>query len=232
MKKCFIILFLSILLPTIILGQSGKQPRPATLLELGEDPVVLSELPDRESAIQMLGVNLAIDQIQSIATHYMANFSQTDLAQSFIPSSEVCCGAGITLLGEIGGSGSVTIALWSGLPNAGGTQLASGTTYVTVDQENVNVDVTWPGVNVTPGVTYYLVFTSTYSFGITGSITNPYSNGQVYANAGYSPFPDYDYTFRTYSCDVAKVPLGNFAIYIVFFLISAFLIFRFKTVAV
>ena len=207
----------------------GQQPIPATMLEPGDNPAVLSAVtPSGPSLLKLEKVSLMIDQEQTIADVFMASFSQTDLAQSFIPSAGTCCGAGITLVGNIGsGSGSVTISLWTGLPNAGGTQLATGTATVTVGAENVDVNVTWPGVVVTPGLTYYLVFTSTNNFGLAGSVVNPYPYGQVYANAGYQSFPNYDYTFRTFSCTGEAVPLGNRALFIGLFLMLAFVVFRF-----
>ncbi len=198
------------------------------MLEPWDDPAVLSAVPPSGPSIGKLEVGLVIDQEQSLATAYMANFSQTDLAQSFIPSAGMCCGAGITLMGGVPGSGSVTISLWTGLPNAGGTQLATGTTDVTVGDDKVDVNVTWPGVVVTPGLTYYLVFTSTNDFGVTGATENPYPYGQVYANSGYGSFPNYDYTFRTFSCEGAPVPLGNKALFFGIFLMLAFVVFRFR----
>src|SRR5690606_26335207 len=34
-----------------------------------------------------------------------------------------------------------------------------------------------------------------------GTTFNSYPGGHLYANAGYGPFPDWDYTFRHYGCD-------------------------------
>jgi len=36
---------------------------------------------------------------------------------------------------------------------------------------------------------------------MSGSLNDVYPGGNVYANAGYQSFPNFDYTFRTYSCD-------------------------------
>jgi hypothetical protein len=60
------------------------------------------------------------------------------------------------------------------------------------------VDVFWTPVDVTPGTTYFLVFTGNTTLGIAGETTNPYPNGMSYANPGYTPYPNYDYAFRTY----------------------------------
>lgn len=34
-----------------------------------------------------------------------------------------------------------------------------------------------------------------------GDTSNPYTSGQVYANAGFVPFNTFDYAFRTYADD-------------------------------
>jgi len=60
------------------------------------------------------------------------------------------------------------------------------------------VDVFWTAVPIPPATTYYLVFTGNTSLGISGDTGNPYPDGNVFANPGYGPFPNYDYTFRTY----------------------------------
>lgn len=137
-----------------------------------------------------------IDQPQNNTC--MANFSQTDLAQSFVATGTSICGAGIYLTSG-SGPATITIALYNLLPNAGGVLMASGTT--TISGPGVWADVTWAPTTLTVGSTYYLVFTSTVGgLCIAGSTSNPYSGGMVYANAGYGPFPSYDYTFHTFSC--------------------------------
>ena len=154
-----------------------------------------------------------IDQNQPDPSVYMAAFSQTDLAQSFKPSMDLICGAGIGAFDAFGpGSGDITISLWDNLPNAGGNLLATGTTSAALNLSWIWVDVFWPSITVIPGVTYYLVFTSTNGdFGIRGSIANPYPDGMVFANPGYGPFPTFDYTFRTYSCN-PQTPLSNWGL--------------------
>jgi hypothetical protein len=173
------------------------------------------------------GCIYTIDQNQPDGSVYMAAFSQTDLAQSFIPSAGIICGAGIgaSLYSGESGTGDITISLWDNLPNAGGNQLATGTVNASLSGSWIWVDVFWPGVAVTPGDTYYLVFTSTNSgLAINGSIYNPYSNGMVFANPGYGPFPEFDYTFRTYSCDcnAPVIPLNNWALILGAVLIGTF----------
>ncbi|MCW5935830.1 MAG: PEP-CTERM sorting domain-containing protein [Fimbriimonadaceae bacterium] len=137
-----------------------------------------------------------IDQNQPDNSVYMAAFSQGDLAQSFQQSANNIVGAGIFLQPGIGSSDNVRISLWDKLPNAGGVMLASGSARGTA---GTWVDVFWSQVNIAPNTTYFLVFDGNTSLGIAGSVNDPYSRGQVYANPGYQPFPTFDYTFRTYA---------------------------------
>jgi hypothetical protein len=136
-----------------------------------------------------------IDQNQPSGPVYMAAFSQTCLAQSFMQTHSNISGAGILLQAAVGSSDNVTIQLWTGLPNAGGTMLVQASATGTAGQW---VDVYWDAVSITPATTYYLVFTGNTSLGIAGSTSNPYPNGCVYANPGYTQFATFDYAFRTY----------------------------------
>lgn len=140
-------------------------------------------------------VDSAIDQNQPNAPVYMAGFSQGGLAQSFQQTNENINGAGIFLQPNVGGSATVTIQLWTNLPNAGGTMITEASTTGTA---GTWCDVFWEYEDVTPGTTYFLVFTGNTVLGIAGDTANPYPYGCVYANSGYSQFPNYDYTFRTY----------------------------------
>lgn len=143
-----------------------------------------------------------VDQANLIDNAYMAAFSQTDLAQSFIPAQNSICGASVYTYAGAGSNGDLTISLYSNLPNAGGVLLASG---VSVNAgSGMWADVYWTPVSVTPGVTYYLVFTCTNGgMGLDGDVNNNYPGGNVYANGGYGPFPGFDYTFQTfYGCGV------------------------------
>lgn len=138
----------------------------------------------------------AIDQNQPSGGTYIAGFSQTGLAQSFQQTNTNISGAGILLQASIGSSAPVTIQLWTNLPNAGGAMLAEATATGTA---GTWVDVFWTNpVTVTPGTTYYLVFTGNSTLGIAGSTSNPYAYGMCYANAGYTPFANFDYAFRTF----------------------------------
>lgn len=138
-----------------------------------------------------------IDQNQPNAFVYMAAFSQTDLAQSFQhQTGDNICGAGIFLQPNIGGTDNVRISLWDALPNQGGNMLAEASAQGTQGQW---VDVFWSAVNINLNTTYYLVFDGNTTLGISGDVNNPYPHGQVYANPGFGSFPNFDYTFRTYS---------------------------------
>jgi len=136
-----------------------------------------------------------IDQDQPSGPVYMAGFSQTDLAQSFQQAHDNISGAGILLEAGIGSSDNVTISLWDGLPNAGGTMLATASATGTQGEW---VDVNWGYTAITPSTTYFLVFDGNMTLGVAGDTTNPYPYGNVYANDGYQSFPDFDYAFRTY----------------------------------
>ncbi|MBN1508877.1 MAG: hypothetical protein JW955_18665 [Sedimentisphaerales bacterium] len=140
-----------------------------------------------------------IDQNQAVNNTPIAAFFQGDLAQSFQQAHGNVAGAGIFLWPNFGTGGTVTISLWDGLPDEGGTQLASGSAAGTPGDW---VDVSWSPVAVVPDTTLYLVFTSAPdNMAIAGASTNPYPRGQTYANTGYESFPALDYTFRTYYDD-------------------------------
>ena len=157
-------------------------------------PVVVESVPWTVSVCADRG-GLAIDQNQPDSSAYIADFSQTCLAQSFQQTNGNIAGAGIFLQHSVGGSDTVTIQLWTNLPTSGGTMLTeAGTT----GQAGTWCDVFWEAEEVSPGTTYFLVFTGNTTLGIAGGATNPYPYGCVYANPGYEEFPDYDYAFRTY----------------------------------
>jgi len=152
------------------------------------------------------GAQYQIDQNQPTGTSYIAAFSQTDLAQSFQPGLPQSVGAGILLEPGQGSTDTVTIQLWTALPNVGGaTMLAQGSAQGTQGQW---VDVYWSPVQVTVGQTYYLVFTGNTTLGVLGEEDNPYPRGYVYANPGYQSFVDFDYAFRTWAVPVIPLP-GN-----------------------
>lgn len=146
-----------------------------------------------------------IDQSQTSQAVDMANFNQTDLAQSFQQTHNNITGASIFLFNTVEtGSGDVTISLYDALPNASGNLLASGTALGVAPGGEATVN--FAQTAVTPGQTYFLVFTDTnLNQGIAGDINNPYPHGEVFANSGYGAFPNFDYAFQTYYGD-APVP--------------------------
>lgn len=147
---------------------------------------------------------LVLDQNQPDSSVYMAGFSQPNLAQSFQQSGGNVAGAGIFLRENVGSSDSVTISLWDALPNQAGNMLASASGVAT---QGSWFDVFWNPVSVVSDTTLFLVFTSANdTLGISGSVSNPYDRGQVYANPGFASFPTFDYTFRTYSDDESATP--------------------------
>lgn len=144
-----------------------------------------------------------IDQIQSNTADFIAGFAQTDLAQSFQQANANVAGAGIFLEPGVGTPDTVTIELWDGLPNQGGSMFAGGSAAGTPGNW---VDVFWSPVAVVPDTTLLLVFTSDNdTMGIAGSEANPYARGQAYANPGFVSFPTLDYAFRTYYDDASDV---------------------------
>ena len=146
-----------------------------------------------------------IDQNQPNDPNYMAHFSQIDLAQSFQQAHDNISGAGIFLYPSVLGTDSITISLWDALPNEAGNMLTAGTNTGTSGNW---VDVFWDPFSVTPDTTLFLVFTSELNtLGISGDTSNPYLRGQVYANPGFSSYPSYDYTFRTYYDDEMSQPV-------------------------
>jgi len=108
-------------------------------------------------------------------------------------------GADVRLTDLTGGSGpgDITIELYDALPTDGGNLIASGTDYGVYPGEWA--ECRWPVETITPEATYYLVFTSTDpSLVVAGTRFDAYPRGHVFATPGYLPFPNYDFTFRTY----------------------------------
>ena len=161
------------------------------------------------SGLMISGSALAtnvIDQNQDAGPITLVVFSQPNLAQAFQQSAGDISGAGIFLSANGLGPVEVTISLWDALPNQNGTQLATArdTTYANSHW----MDVFWDPVAISANHTYYLVFKATnLNYGIAGSVSNPYSRGAAYANAGFSNLPVYDFTFRTYADDSFVPPV-------------------------
>jgi hypothetical protein len=138
-----------------------------------------------------------IDQNAPTNNSFMAGFDQCCLAQSFQQANANISGAGIFLKEGIGTSGTVSISLWTQLPDeTGAQQLATGSSF---GVSGSWFDIFWSPIGVTPNTTYFLVFESASDLGIAGDVSNGYSRGNVFANPGYDSFATYDYTFRTYT---------------------------------
>ena len=197
---------------SVVYAYSDYQELPATsdLIDRSctEYPAVLtSQEPSCETQVILPLTNL-IDQNQPDNSAYMAQFSQLDLAQSFQQTHGNISGAGIELCTGTGDSDTVIISLWDSLPNAGGTKLAEASGMGTAGSW---IDVFWTPVIITPATTYYLVFTGNTTLGIYGSESNPYPHGNVYANSGFQPFPNFDFTFRTYYDDQTPIERNTWA---------------------
>ncbi|PHQ33345.1 PEP-CTERM sorting domain-containing protein [Rhodopirellula bahusiensis] len=138
----------------------------------------------------------------------IAEFSQNDLAQSFRPTLDNITGARVHLWGgsDAGiGSGNITIELFSALPNDSGVMLGSGTSNSVSPGQYAVVD--FGSVSVVPDQTLYLVFTSTNdTLALSGSVNDPYSRGNTFANTGYMAFPNFDYTFETFGASAVPEP--------------------------
>jgi len=139
-----------------------------------------------------------IDVDQPSNTQVIAHFFQGDIAQSFVPNKPTSVGAGFYMNASFGVGGTFTVELWDNLPNlTGANMLATGSVSAIPDTW---AEVTWPSAPLIVGNTYYLVLTCTDSaMGVAGDILNPYTQGMVFANTGFTPFPTLDFTFHTWA---------------------------------
>jgi hypothetical protein len=124
------------------------------------------------------------------------------LAESFIPSASDITGASVFTSFTVAVTANITISLWDALPNAtGATELASGVSAAV--PRSTWADVSWSPVTLTPGTTYYLAFSPSAFDGFAGTTTNSYPNGIAYAvdasNNPYTPFPNLDFAFKTFT---------------------------------
>lgn len=128
----------------------------------------------------------------------IVSFGTSDIAQDFLAESLVITGARVKLrAGEGDGQpGDVTISMWTGLPNAGGVVVATGTALGVSAGEFAEVH--WSPVGAVANVqAYLLVFTGTNStLCLAGNTANPYPSGQAYAGAGYQPLASTDFVFE------------------------------------
>jgi len=122
--------------------------------------------------------------------------SDGGMFQSFTATEVESAGAGIKLTDPSRGL-EVTLSLWDGLSNQGGTMLASQTTYTYGDRW---VDVFWEeAVELEIGSEYFIRVEGDNDLSCIRAAQNPYPGGQAYSM--FNAYPDYDYTFRTYYCN-------------------------------
>jgi hypothetical protein len=148
---------------------------------------------------------MAIDQSALVSTDGMAGFHQANLFQSFQQIANNIAGAEVLLLDGYGsGTGDITISLWNALPNAGGNLITSGTALGVAGGQWATVF--WTPVAIAADTTYYLQFSGTNpTLALTGDANNGYSRGQIFANAGFASFANYDFTFQTYEDTTSNV---------------------------
>ncbi|HLW33019.1 MAG TPA: fibronectin type III domain-containing protein, partial [Aequorivita sp.] len=146
--------------------------------------------------------DLAIDQ--SAGTECITH-AHTGAAQSFTATMEASAGAGIRFRAP-SNSLNVTLSLWDNLPDQEGNMLATKT--VQTVGENW-VEVFWDQiVPLELNAVYFLVIDGDNGLPcLSGSLEDVYPGGHLYAT-DYEPYPDWDYTFRIYSCNVEE-PVGN-----------------------
>lgn len=138
-----------------------------------------------------------IDQQQTGSSVCMSGLWNLDLAQSFTAQGLNSVGGGFRMHDSGGSTENVTISLWDDLPPQGGTMLASGSALATRGQW---VDVFWNPVDITPGNEYFLIIEGTsLSLCVGGEASDQYPGGHVYTNAGFQPFPAFDFAFRAFS---------------------------------
>ena len=141
-----------------------------------------------------------IDQDSPIAD--FPNLSYSGTVQSFQQSSSNISGAGILISSNL--SANVVLSIWDSLPTQTGVALATGTTGFGGAAPGW-YDVFWAPIQVTPDTTYYLFINN--SGGLISGNNNKYSRGEWYAGSsapsGFSVFPQYDMSFRTYTSPVA-----------------------------
>lgn len=127
----------------------------------------------------------------------LANISQGGIAQSYQPIEAESSGAGFQFVNAPSAGTDLTLTLYDALPSSGGTALATGTTVA--DGTGVWLDVFWPITAVVPGDTYFIGVTGSADECLNGALSNVYLGGNTFS--GGNTFPNFDFTFRTYSCD-------------------------------
>ncbi len=151
-----------------------------------------------------------IDQDQPSGPDLIITFWAYNLAQSFQQTNDNISGAGLLMWPGYGTTDIITIALWDALPNDGGTELVSASAIAT---EGEWVDVYWDYYSVTPGTTYYLVFSATIHdedyMAVAGDVNDPYPYGNIFVGPDWGAFPEFDFAFRTYYNETTATENGT-----------------------
>ena len=118
------------------------------------------------------------------------------LAQTFEANTDSVSGASLLTVGSR--AASVSVELWDGLPNAGGTLLADG--ELADFEPGGWAELSWPPVPVTTHTSYVLIISLTGDdVAIASNSMNPYAGGQAHVGADFIPVLDTDFTFRTWA---------------------------------
>ncbi|AFU70108.1 secreted protein with Por secretion system C-terminal sorting domain [Psychroflexus torquis ATCC 700755] len=127
----------------------------------------------------------------------IANISQGAITQSYQPFEAESSGAGFQFTNPPTAGTNLTLTLYDALPSNAGVALASGTAVA--DGTAVWLDVFWPITDVVLGDTYFIGVTGSANQCLNGVLSDVYSGGKAFV--GGNTFPNFDFTFRTYSCN-------------------------------
>ncbi|MES2177035.1 MAG: PEP-CTERM sorting domain-containing protein [Gemmatimonadota bacterium] len=166
-----------------------------------------------------------IDQQSTSGT--TGRYVDAGTGQSFTPTMNTSLGAGVLVKASYGLDYTtiMDVTLWGGgLPNDGGTLLASKSTTLFIPAlQTVWVDAFWDNpVSLTPGGTYFLAFLDSQAQPHEGqyaffaefqySQTNVYGGGEFLFKPGtevsdpYQAISSYDLAFREYGEDISATP--------------------------
>ncbi|CAN5182232.1 hypothetical protein BH09GEM1_BH09GEM1_21000 [soil metagenome] len=163
-----------------------------------------------------------IDQQQTSSNN--GRYVNYNTGQSFTPTMNQSLGAGVLVNTPSFGRSyttQMTVKLFGGgLPNNGGTELASSTvTQFVAGDVTTWVDAFWGApINVIPGTKYYLSFLDSHDEAYAYRLEFRIQESDVYAGgellfsgsttpgAPYTAIPSYDLAFREYGANVVASP--------------------------
>ncbi len=133
----------------------------------------------------------------------------TQDVQSFQPSYDNVTGVELRL--SQGPGLTFKVGLFNALPNTGAKPLAEASVTTETSGYPQFATANWGRVPVTPGQTYYIGYCwagGSQNF-LSGATGNPYPKGILYGLGGNLEFPDFDFTFKTFSspCPVLDVAI-------------------------